>query len=94
MHSLDRVVGTRPLSQHMRMLKRAEKLGNRRDMERAKRRRYDDRVKRGARIAPVEYNACTLNFLIKLAWLQEKDACNSNSVGRAIEALLKASADT
>jgi hypothetical protein len=91
------LAGTRTPPQHVRVLKAPDKPINKqaskRAMERAKRRRYDDRVKRGVRIAFCEYDADTLNFLIKLSWLRAEDASSSAAVGQAIQALLKASAD-
>ena len=60
-------------------------------LERARRRRYEARVRRGVKVALVEYNASTLDFLIKLKWLTEEDASSTASVAQAIQALLKAS---
>ena len=50
-------------------------------------------ARRGIKVAPVEYDASTLDFLIKLKWLREQDASSAAAVAQAIQALLKASAD-
>jgi hypothetical protein len=42
-------------------------------------------------VAPVEYDAAVLDWLVRLGWLLEGEAADRSAVGRAIGAMLAAS---
>jgi len=55
-------------------------------------RRFRARRRAGIAVAQVEYGAAELDFLIKLKWLLETEVTDRDAVGRAIGAMLAASA--
>jgi hypothetical protein len=54
--------------------------------------RHCARRRDGKAVALVEYDAAVLDFLIRLHWLGESEACDRQAVGRAIGAMVAASA--
>src|SRR5215831_11597628 len=50
--------------------------------------RYRSRQRDGKAVAPVEYDAAVVDWLVKLSWLLEGEACDRDAVGRAIGAMV------
>jgi len=53
--------------------------------------RFRQRQKRGVAIAPIEFDGQVIDWLIRLHWLDEGEACDRAAVGKAIGAMLAAS---
>lgn len=51
-------------------------------------RRHRARVKAGIAVAPVEFDATVVNFLVRLAWLPPGETHDRASIGRAISAMV------
>jgi hypothetical protein len=55
-------------------------------------RRFRHRRRNGVACATVEYDAAVVDFLIKNLWLAETECADREAVGRAIGAMIAASA--
>jgi hypothetical protein len=55
-------------------------------------RRHRQRVERGAACVSVEINSEIINWLARIGWLADREAHDPAEIGRAISALLAASA--
>ena len=54
--------------------------------------RFRRRRKAGKAVAPIEFDGAVFDWLVRLGWLLESEACDRQLVGRAIGAMLAASA--
>jgi len=54
--------------------------------------RHRARVKAGRACCTVEFDGAVIDFLIRLGWLLEREAADRKLVGKAIGALIAASA--
>jgi hypothetical protein len=66
----------------------------RRRRRKARDARHRARVKRGVRVARVEYEGAILDLLLRTEWAAEAELGDANAVGRALAAMLAASART
>jgi hypothetical protein len=61
----------------------------RRDRQRERARRHRRRAAAGRCCASVELDGAALNFLIRLGWLNEREASDLHAIGEAIGAMLR-----
>ena len=54
--------------------------------------RFRQRRKAGKAVAPIEYDGLVLDWLVRLGWLLEAEACDRDAVGAAVSRMLAASA--
>jgi hypothetical protein len=50
---------------------------------------WRQRQKRGLACAQVEYSSDVVGLLVRLRWIDEREACDRKAVGRAISELLR-----
>ena len=55
----------------------------------ARRRRYRQRQRDGRAVAPVEFDAAVVDFLVRTAWLPPDEISDRSAVGKAIAAMLQ-----
>ena len=60
------------------------------ERRRARQRAYRKRLRESRVIVSVEVDAATLDLLLRLGWLRERDAADRQAVGAAIAELLRA----
>jgi hypothetical protein len=63
------------------MLKRPDHVPDRHARHRA-------RQRAGKAVAPVEYDAAVVDFLVKNLWLEERETCDRSAIGAGIARML------
>jgi hypothetical protein len=60
----------------------------RRAARKARDARHRARLKRGVRVARVEFDGAILDLLLRTGWAREEELSDANAVGRALAAML------